>query len=105
MRWRGLVCVAALAVSVVAVSGQEPQAPKLGVEPPPRPAQEQAPAQAVPVVVTICVDKTVKQCWTVSGASDCRSPSRPSAEAFATVGSGWPEAGKSLRTCWDTITK
>jgi hypothetical protein len=102
---RQLAGAAVLAALACAASAQDAQAPKLGAEPPPRAAQEQAPAQPVPVVVTICIDRSVVQCWTVSGASECRSPARPNAESFVTVGSGWPDAGNRLRECWAELTK
>jgi hypothetical protein len=105
MRWRALAGVVALAASVRMAPGQEPHAPKLGADVAPTAAvADLTPAGALPAQVTICVDRTGRQCWSVGGASDCRSPSA-GGEVFATIASESPDAGARLRACWDSLAR
>ena len=89
---------AALLVPALAAA-QVPMVPTLGADVAPTAATENAAAQRLPSVVTICSDRRARRCWTVAGTSDCAG-----AERVATVAADSPDAGAKLRACWDALS-
>ena len=96
--------VAFLAGAAIVAGAQDAVAPTLtGNTPPPAQRRGDAAAQALPSVITICIDRTARQCWTVGGASRCESP--VGAEVFDTLSSRSPDLGSRLRACVASATR
>jgi hypothetical protein len=97
--------VVLLVLASAIAQAQNAVAPKL--EPPVAPTvgRDVEPAQALPSVVTICIDRAARQCWTASGPAVCQTPSRPGAEAFDVLPARSSAAGTALRACWAKVTK
>jgi hypothetical protein len=78
-------------------------APKLEGRPAPTgAAADGTPALPLPSVVTICIDRSVHECWTTAGQSTCHEPARPHGEVFSTV-SAMGDSGGPLRGCWESL--
>lgn len=101
MMHRALVLML-LAASVSSTWAQEPVAPKLEAQRAPAAAAELTPARPVPSMLTICVDRSARECWSTAGMSDCREAAHPHGETFATV-AATGDSGASLRGCWDSL--
>jgi len=90
-----------LAATVSNTWAQEPAAPKLDAQRAPAAAPELTPAQSLPSTLTICLDRSARECWSSAG-SDCHEPSHAHGEVFATV-AATGDSGASLRNCWDSL--
>lgn len=88
--------VVIVACAAAAAGAQDPVAPKLSGDVPQPAAREEAPAQPVPSVVTICIDHAARRCWTAAGESGCE-------QVFATVPAGSPDVGSRLRACSESV--
>lgn len=99
----GLRLAAAVALLVLyATAGAEPapHAPKL--DPLPGPARsEDAPAQALPAVTTVCQDPRTHACWSEPGERDCAG-----ARVFRVVLAAAPgdDVAAALAACRTTTT-
>jgi hypothetical protein len=91
-----------LAASISTTWAEEPVAPKLDAPGAPAAAADLTPARQLPSMLTICVDRSVHECWTSASTTDCHEPSHSHGEVFATV-AATGDSGASLRNCWDSL--
>src|SRR4029453_13576159 len=75
----------------------EATAPKLGSPPAAAASGDTDPAQALPMRVTVCIDRSARRCWTGAAGEQC--------EAFVTLPANSPNLGRQLRACWDSVAE
>jgi hypothetical protein len=93
----------ALVCGAPAARGEEAVAPKLdAVQAPTSATGDVTPAQPLPSMVTICVDRSLRECWSTAGKSTCRESAHPHGEVFSSV-SATGDSGAPLRGCWESL--